>query len=93
MRGPCPDCGEKLFANSNKAVCRSCGLKRYAKPVFPIERKRGSTRIKDPSALGVIDYPHRISPSKLRLHDLQLGHNIRLIVRKSRRRIVSNRIA
>jgi hypothetical protein len=38
MRGPCPDCGDKLFASSNRAICRNCGLKRYAKPGFPIER-------------------------------------------------------
>jgi hypothetical protein len=39
-------------------------------------------RLKLLQPLVVIDHPHGIPPSKLRLHDLELGHDIWLIVSK-----------
>ena len=51
MQGPCPDCGGRMYATSNKAVCVECGLKRYAKPGLPSMRRAEAPQNPDPNAL------------------------------------------
>ena len=51
-RDPCPDCGEKLTPRNGAAFCRKCGLKRYAKRGFPMERRAETPQSPDPRAVG-----------------------------------------